>query len=272
MRRDFDTKKNWPTVKQIYAVLYTVISIGVIYAIWYAASRIVPDGRVSGPIQTFSDLAKNWSTAPDLTLEGLPTTGYFGNLIYTVINVFIGVSIGTILGAIFGIIGYWNKTIDALGDNLLLVVGTAPIVVVMPFFILWFGIFAGTQVLIVALYSGMLITMYTKRATAHFPDEFVSYGKGLGASGMKVTKSVLLPGILPEVLGGLRIALAGAWGIEVFAEELGARAGIGQILSAYSVTDNVPGLMSAALLLAIVGLIVDAVIVIIFNRVIFRWR
>ena len=44
----------------------------------------------------------------------------------------------------------------------------------------------------------------------------------------RVLLDVYLVGTLPEVFGGIRIALAGAWGLEAFSELLGAPHGIGQ--------------------------------------------
>ena len=40
-----------------------------------------------------------------------------------------------------------------------------------------------------------------------------------------------MPATVPELIGGFRIALAGAWGLEAIAELLGAQHGIGFLIN-----------------------------------------
>jgi ABC-type nitrate/sulfonate/bicarbonate transport system permease component len=82
---------------------------------------------------------------------------------------------------------------------------------------------------------------------------------------------VFLIGTLPEVFGGMRIALAGAWGLEAVAELLGAPAGIGRVIQALASATDVPTIMAAILALAIVAVAFDAAVAVLFG-VITRWR
>ena len=54
----------------------------------------------------------------------------------------------------------------------------------------------------------------------------------LGAKPRDILIDVYLNGTLPEVFGGIRIALAGAWGLEAISELLGAPDGMGKVISA----------------------------------------
>ena len=49
---------------------------------------------------------------------------------------------------------------------------------------------------------------------------------------MRIVSDVYLKGALPEVFGGFRIALAGAWGLEAFSELLGSPKGLGRVIQA----------------------------------------
>ncbi|MEQ8697466.1 MAG: hypothetical protein RLT05_12995 [Bauldia litoralis] len=59
------------------------------------------------------------------------------------------------------------------------------------------------------------------------------------------------------MLGGIRIALAGAWGLEAIAELLGAQQGIGKIIEVLAGSLDIEGIFAALLVLGIVAVIAD---------------
>ena len=69
---------------------------------------------------------------------------------------------------------------------------------------------------------------------------------------------VLIPGTLPQILGGIRIALAGAWGLEAVAELLGAQQGIGKIIQVLAGSTDIQGIFAALLVLGVVAILFDA--------------
>ena len=71
-------------------------------------------------------------------------------------------------------------------------------------------------------------------------------------------RDILLPGTVPAVLGGVRIALAGAWGLEAIAELLGAQEGIGKVVEVLAGATDVEGIFAALLLLGLVAVACDA--------------
>jgi ABC-type nitrate/sulfonate/bicarbonate transport system permease component len=64
---------------------------------------------------------------------------------------------------------------------------------------------------------------------------------------------------VPEILGGLRIALAGAWGLEAVSELLGSQEGMGKVLEVLAGATDSEGIMASLLLLGLVAIIVDAI-------------
>jgi ABC-type nitrate/sulfonate/bicarbonate transport system permease component len=72
-------------------------------------------------------------------------------------------------------------------------------------------------------------------------------------------------------LGGLRIALAGAWGLETVAELLGSNSGIGEIIRVVSGQADIVGIMAAVLAISTVAVLSDGAVVLAAQRVL-RWR
>ena len=73
-----------------------------------------------------------------------------------------------------------------------------------------------------------------------------------------MVRDVLIPATVPQILGGLRIALAGAWGLEAIAELLGAQQGMGKIIEVLAGATDVEGIMAALLLLGVAAIMADA--------------
>ena len=69
---------------------------------------------------------------------------------------------------------------------------------------------------------------------------------------------MLLPGTVPQILGGVRIALAGCWGLQAIAELLGSQYGIGKIIEVLAGATDVQGIFAALLVLGVVAVACDA--------------
>ena len=62
------------------------------------------------------------------------------------------------------------------------------------------------------------------------PAERLNAALSLGASRLQLFTSVILPSALPEILTGIRIAIAAGWGTLVAAELIAARSGVGYMI------------------------------------------
>ena len=124
---------------------------------------------------------------------------------------------------------------------------------------------------LLTLYDTTIIYMFAQRAVGNLDPIYQSAARTLGASPLRMLFQVFLIGTLPEVFGGMRIALAGAWGLEAVAELLGAPAGIGKVIQALASATDVPTIMASIISLACVAVLFDAVVASLFG-VITRWR
>ena len=78
---------------------------------------------------------------------------------------------------------------------------------------------------------------------------------------------VLIPGTVPQILGGIRIALAGAWGLEAIAELLGSQHGIGKIVQVLAGSTDILGIFAALLVLGVVAVLFDALAALLFSHI-----
>ena len=267
MHAGTDPRKRLGIQQKLVSALYTVAGIALFFAVWWVAASQLPRSRLVTPLEAGRDLWTNFFYSPRLGVFGLGKVGYGSLLLYTLSNVFIGLVIGGAIGILIGIASARLKLLRIFVDPVVLVLGTVPILVAAPLFLLWFGVVPFTQVLLVALYSAVMMVLFSQRAAENVNPVYerwaMTFGAGIGAR----MRHILIPGTVPEIIGGLRITLASAWGLEVFAEILGAPSGIGQAIKALTNLSNVPGLLACVVIVAVTAIVTDILLVVLMRRV-----
>lgn len=242
----------------------------VFFAVWELIALQLPSSRLVTPVTTADDLVRNFLFAPRLQVFGLGRVGYASLLLYTLRNTVLGLAAGGVVGILVGIASARLSLLRIFVDPVVLVLGTVPVLVAAPLFLLWFGVVPFTQVLLVAMYSAVMLTLFSQRAVENLDPTYERWAMTFGAGlGMRM-RNVLIPGTVPEILGGIRITLASAWGLETFAEILGAPSGIGQAIKALTNMNNVSGLLACVVLVASVAILTDLLLLAAVGRIT-RW-
>lgn len=239
--------------------VFGAIGIVLLIVLWWALTFVVAPSSLPTPYAVFRRIADDFVVADMLSYYGLPETGLFGSMVYTATNVFIALAIGGVIGTILGLLTARVAVARAISDPLLNTFGTIPILVMAPFFLIWFGTGRWSAVLLVTTYVLVILYLFAQRAAENLDPVFENYARTFGAGTGDILRDVLIPGTLPQILGGIRIALAGAWGLEAIAELLGAQQGIGKIIEVLSGSLDVEGIFAALLVLGIVAVVADVI-------------
>jgi ABC-type nitrate/sulfonate/bicarbonate transport system permease component len=83
----------------------------------------------------------------------------------------------------------------------------------------------------VAFYCFFMMIINTVSAVANTSPIYTDYARTLGASKVRVYWTVILPAIVPELIGGIRVVIGVSWGIQIVTELMGAQQGMGQVFS-----------------------------------------
>ena len=234
-----------------------VFGLLILLAIWQALTAVLPPSSLPTPWAALIRIKQDFITAEELSFYGLPNTGLLGSMIYTATNVVIAVALGSIAGALAGLVTARFAMIRALLDPIMMTMGTIPILVLAPFFLIWFGVKRITAVLLVAIYVAVILYIFAQRAADNLDPIYEESALTLGATPRRIVRDILIPGTVPQILGGVRIALGGAWGLEAIAELLGAQYGIGKIVQVLAGATDVEGIFAALIVLGLVAVIFD---------------
>lgn len=239
-----------------------------------AAARTLP--RVSAPLglllplilaaawefaSTREWLPSNLLPAPSViagTLADLARSGELGDhLIATTLRVVAGFAFGvaaaTLLGAICGAVPVARRLLDPSIQGL----KSVPSLAWVPLFILWFGIFETSKVILIAV--GVFFPVYLALA-AGIPGadrKLVEVARVYRYSTAALVRRVLLPAVLPTYLIGLRSGLALGWMFVVAAELMGASQGLGYLLVDGQQTGKPAIIIASIILFAILGKATD---------------
>jgi ABC-type nitrate/sulfonate/bicarbonate transport system permease component len=226
--------------------------------VWQVLTLGLPAIILPTPLGVVKRLLSDFLSAPALSYYGVSEANLYGNLIYTTENVAIAVTIGSAIGILAGLLSARIGLIRAIIDPVMMTAGTVPILVAAPFLLIWFGVGRASAVCLVIFYVAVILYVFAQRAATNLDPVYEESARTLGATPRRMVRDILIPATVPEILGGLRIALAGAWGLEAVAELLGSQSGIGKVLEVLAGATDPQGIMATLLMLGLTAIIVDA--------------
>jgi ABC-type nitrate/sulfonate/bicarbonate transport system permease component len=246
---------------------FGILGIFLLVSVWQLLTIFVPPPLLPAPHAVTGRIAKDFFSAQELSYFGLPDASLLGSMLYTVENVVIAVIVGAMLGAVAGLVTARFRLARSIFDPVVLTAGTVPILVAAPFFLIWFGVGRASAVMLVLLYVAVTLYLFAQKAADNLDPVFEESARTLGATSRRIVGDILIPGTVPQILGGVRIALAGAWGLEAIAELLGSQYGIGKAVELFAGVTDVEGIFAALLVLGVVAVVFDAITAFCFGKI-----
>jgi ABC-type nitrate/sulfonate/bicarbonate transport system permease component len=226
-------------------------------AVWELASIFVSPIILPGPLSVLRRAAIDFWSAPALSYYGVEDPSLAGNLAYTAENVAIAASIGAAIGVTLGLLSARVWFVRAAMDPVMMTAGTVPILIAAPFLLIWFGVGRASAVSLVAFYIVVILYVSAQRAALNLDPIYENSALTLGAHRGRMLWDILIPGTIPEILGGFRIALAGSWGLEAVSELLGSQSGIGKVLEVLAGATDPQGILATLLVLGLAAILTD---------------
>lgn len=197
-----------------------------------------------------------------VTLADLWTAGQLADHIAsTCLRVLLGFLAGAVAGALAGSLTGYFRFLHASVDPTLQALRAIPSIAWVPLFILWFGIFETSKVVLIA--TGVFFPVYLGVSTAllSVDRKIVEVGRIFRLSGFDLVRRILFPAVLPAFIVSLRAGLGLGWMFVVAAEFMGASEGLGYLLVDGQQLGKPDQIMAAILIFAIIGKLSDALLV-----------
>lgn len=188
----------------------------------------------------------------------------------TIGRVLVSWLLGGGLGIFVGLVMVRSRFLYFLLSPVIEALRPVPPVALIPFVILWFGVGNDGKIFLGALACFMVMAVNTIVSSQNLPPVYVRAARSLGASERQVYRTVVFPGIMPELVSGARIAAALAFAVVVAAEFLGAESGIGRLIMLASRTLNTPVVLLGTIMIGLQAFILERVIRAVSTRIT-RW-
>jgi ABC-type nitrate/sulfonate/bicarbonate transport system permease component len=150
--------------------------------------------------------------------------------VVTLLRVLVGTAAGLLIGVMLGIVLGWSPVLYAFLFPIIQFLRSIPYLALIVLFMLWFGGAESGPIIYVAFTIAMIITVVTVEAIRNVPPVYRQYARTLGASDVQVFRTVILPAIVPGLVGAVRVVLASAWAAVLAAEYLSVQSGLGRLL------------------------------------------
>jgi ABC-type nitrate/sulfonate/bicarbonate transport system permease component len=245
---------NWRAAGE--RVLGAVVGFGLLTLIWWLVANALGPARLPEPLAVASIMLRVLSSSSSLKAQDV-SGGIGPGLVYSSERVLLGVGIGAFVGMILGLTMGLSRTASQFLSAPIEMIRAIPPLAAAPFFLIWFGIGASGQVLLIAFYAAVMIVINARSSVQHIDPVYQNFAATLGAGWLQRARTIVVPAFIPELVGGARVALGFAWGVEVVAELLGSESGIGHDFVLLSVTLQVDEIIAGIIWISLIAAVVD---------------
>jgi ABC-type nitrate/sulfonate/bicarbonate transport system permease component len=155
-------------------------------------------------------------------------------ILYHTGRTFIRIIGGFIIGIIVGVFGgLLVKASGALRSFITIpmqIVRIIPLMALITLFIAWFGDSEIGYILYIGFGVAVALFINTQNAVDNISPVYQKFARTLGANRFQLFRTVILPAIIPELLGGIKMIVGQAWALSMAAEFISSQNGLGRLV------------------------------------------
>lgn len=243
--------------KQYEPVIIGTLSVIFVLTVWQlvANARIMPVLFLPGPSDVAQAFVKLFET-DEIWLD-IATSGQ---------EMAIGYGMAIVIGLAIGLGMGWYSRFQYAMDPFVNFFYSTPRIVLIPLFIIWFGIDMPSKIAVIFLGALFPIIINTMAGVRNTENALLRVARSFGASDALIFRRVVLPGSVPFILTGLRLGIGHALTGVVVAELIAARHGVGQLIAIAGQTFQTPKMLAGVILIAGTGMLLTTLLQRIENR------
>lgn len=182
-----------------------------------------------------------------------------------------GLGISIVLGVALGVFMAWWRPLNLLVNPLVELFFPVPKSALIPVTVIWLGFGDASKILLIVMGCMLPITIGAFNGARGSEQVLVWSARSMGASRMRVLWDVVLPSAMPEILNGVRTALALSFILLVSSELIVARNGLGYLIGSLGANGIYDAMFAVVLTVAFMGFAADRLYLLLVQRVT-RWN
>ena len=233
---------------------YTLLGLGLMIFGWYLIS-LSTKGELPGPITT---LQVFWELVKEPFYDYGPNDKGIGLQLFSSLSrVFLGFLLGSLIAIPIGVLMGANAFCRKVFYPIVQILKPVSPLAWFPIGLVVFQSASTATVFIIFITSLWPTLINTSFGVASIPDDHKNVAKAFGFSRWKYLSKVLIPYSLPHMITGLRLSIGVAWLVIVAGEMLSGGNGIGFFVWDSWNALSLEKVISAILIIGLVGLLLD---------------
>jgi ABC-type nitrate/sulfonate/bicarbonate transport system permease component len=183
----------------------------------------------------------------------------------------VGLALAIVVGAALGIAMAWWRSFNLVVGPLVEMLYPMPKSALIPVTVLWLGFGDGSKILLIFLGCMLPVTLGAFNGARGSDRMLVWSARSMGAGRLRVLRDVVLPSAMPELLNGIRTALALSFILLVSSELIVAQKGLGYLIGYLGASGAYEGMFAVVLTVALLGFVADRAYQMLMRRML-QWR
>lgn len=178
---------------------------------------------------------------------------WLDNTLYTAGEIFGGYACAVVFGVGMALLFSWSRIFDATLMPLIVTLNMIPKVALGPLFIIWFSYGLGSNILIAFSICFLPILITTSRGLKEVEPDLIDLVRILKATRWQIFVKIQLPGSLPYIFSGMKVAVVLAVAGAIVGEFIASERGLGYLMLQVQVNVDTAAMFMAVLLITLVG-------------------
>jgi NitT/TauT family transport system permease protein len=200
--------------------------------------------------------------SPTATFQALfvPNYRWIENVLVTGAEIFGGYALAVIIGIGTALLFSWSRTLEMFVMPLLVSLNMIPKVALGPLIIVWFryGIVPNMMMAFAICFFPIVLT--TVRGLREVEPDLIDLVRSVRGSRWQIFTKIQLPGALPYIFSGMKVAAILAVAGAIVGEFLGSDRGLGYLMLQVQVTLDTAAMFMAVILITLLGTVLYGIV------------
>ncbi len=183
----------------------------------------------------------------------------------------VGLALAIVIGAALGILMAWWRPLNVFMSPLVEMFYPMPKSALIPVTVIWLGFGDASKILLIFLGCMLPVTIGAFNGARGADQALVWSARSMGAGRLRMLWDVVVPSAMPELLNGIRTALALSFILLVSSEFIVAQQGLGYLIGFLGANGSYEGMYAVVLTVAFLGFAADRTYQLLMHRML-QWR
>jgi NitT/TauT family transport system permease protein len=203
------------------------------------------------------------------TYVGAPAEGILYDTYVTLAEALVGLAIGTFVGLVFAVVMTHSRFAEQALYPIIISIRSTPIIALAPVFIIWFGFTIMPKAIVAALATFYPVLVNCITGMRAVDPATLEFFQSVHASRSEIFWRLRIPNTLPYFFAATRLNVSLSIIGAIVGELVGARDGVGHMMTAAAVTLRTTEVFSGVVILTSLGVVLTEFVTFVQRRVLF---